>query len=379
MKVAVLGAGHAGVKAAETLSAGDIGVTLYSDEPVLPYFRPRLIALAFGQAVREELFMHPAPWYEQRNIRLLLDERVESFDAEALTVTSRSGVERYDALIVAFGAGPFLPPLATEPLDRVRPLWSMRDADVIRDHVGEGTRLAIVGGGILGIEAALRAVERGARVTVLERLPRLMPMQFGETAADVLEGDLLARGIRVLTGSRISTITRQDESVVIHAGESGEIPADEVIVSVGARRHVSLSREAGLSVDKGLLVDAFLRTSHEKVWAAGDIIQLPGLNRCSAVDAAMQGRVAALNVQGLATGEPWQPYRVTDAAVNFKFGDFELHAAGRLPDEGDREEIVDRDERHCRIRVLDAGNKLAGAQLIGTGADFKAWVAELQA
>jgi len=146
---------------------------------------------------------------------------------------------------------------------------------------------------------------------------------------------------------------------------------------VGSRRNVQLPEQAGLHTDRGVLVDETLRASDGLVWAAGDIIQIPGLNRCSALDATIQGRLAAANMLAALTGGTPTPYKPSDAAVNYKFNDFEVHSVGRVAEEGDREDVVETDEKSCRIRVLDGAGKTVGVQMVGTGLDFKKWAAEL--
>ncbi len=377
MRFGIIGGGHAGVKAAETVQTAGHEAVIYSNENAPPYYRPKIIAYAFRQAKPEELLMHPQAWYAEHGIELRLETPVEAFNADAASILASGREETFDGVILTSGSGPFIPPVTQGEADRVLPLWNLADAERIAELAEEGLELVIIGGGILGIEAALRAVAIGIRVTVVERLPRLLPMQFGPNASPILQEVLNAKGIRVIAGGSVTSIRQEGQSVRLDLDGMDSLQAGLVLMSVGSRRNVQLPEQAGLHTDRGVLVDETLRASDGLVWAAGDIIQIPGLNRCSALDATIQGRLAAANMLAALTGGTPTPYKPSDAAVNYKFNDFEVHSVGRVAEEGDREDVVETDEKSCRIRVLDGAGKTVGVQMVGTGLDFKKWAAEL--
>lgn len=377
MKIGIIGAGHAGVKAAETIQAAGHQAVLYSNERTAPYYRPKIIAYAFHQAGLDDLLIHPADWYAGHRIDLRLEQPVISFDPEAGLIRTACREEHFDAVILTAGAGPFIPPVTQKPSERVLPLWSEADARRIAVYAQKGIHMAVIGGGILGMEAALRAHAIGVRVTIIERLPRLLPMQFGAQASQKLLDVLRSRGIHVITAGVVSAITQYGDSLTIELDGRDSLHTDLTLMSVGARRNIQLPQQAGLRTDKGVLVDEYLHSSHSSVWAAGDIVQIPGLNRCSALDATMQGRIAAANALAVLTGGAPASYKPSDAAVNFKLNDFEIHSVGRVAGEGDREEAVDADDETCRIRVFDRNEKQVGVQMVGTGLDFKKWSAAL--
>ena len=304
MRFGIIGGGHAGVKAAETIQAAGHEAVIYSAENTPPYYRPKIIAYAFRQATAEELLIHPAAWYAEHGLDLRTAQTVEAFDAETAELRVNGGMEKFDALVLASGAGPFIPPVISEELERVLPLWSLDDAARIASYAEEGVELVIIGGGILGIEAALRAVAIGVRVTIVERLPRLLPVQFGEQASGILQRILESKGIQVITDGSVRRIYGEGERLRLDLENKEPMEAGLVVISVGSRRNIRLPQEAGLRVNRGVLVDETLRTSSPVVWAAGDIVEVPGLNRCSALDAVMQGRLAAANmIASLTEGE----------------------------------------------------------------------------
>ena len=376
MKVGILGAGHAGIKAAETLRAKGADVVLFSKENTLPYFRPRIIALAFGQAEPEAIQMHPASWYADKGIDLRLNQAAIRVNKDPLSVTTASTTESFDVIIMAVGAGPFVPPLTSTPLDRVIPLWNQENATHIRSLATPGARLAIIGGGILGVEAALRATEAGLKVTIIERLPRLQPMQFDQTASAALRRSLESRGITVLVDCSVQSIEQQQDELLLVTEGNRRLTMDSVVISVGSRRMLDLADSIPLKTERGILVDEYLRTSESNIWAAGDIIEFPGLNRCSAADASMQGKTAAENILADAAGTPLQAYVPTSAAVHYKLESFELHSIGRVAGAEDQEVIMDQTDDTCRVKILHNG-KLVGLQMIGTKLDFNTISSEL--
>ncbi len=377
MKFGIIGAGHAGVKAAETLHAAGHEAVLYSNENAVPYYRPKIIAYAFRQADADELLIHPQAWYSEHRIDLRLDEPVLALDPQKRSIKTARGEESFDAVLLTSGAGPFVPPITQGATDRVLPLWTLHDAARIAERTGDGMRLAIIGGGILGIEAALRALAIGVRVTVIERLPRLLPLQFGEAASKKLHDILTAYGVEVITAGAVSSVCQNQQTLTMELEGRNPLTMDLVVISVGSRRNMALAQQAGLRIDRGILVDEQLSTSAPGIYAAGDIVQIPGLNRCSALDATIQGRLAAANAMAALTNGAQAVYKLSDAAVNYKFNEFELHSVGRVAGEGDHEQLVDADEKACRIKVTDRDGKLVGVQMIGTGQDFKKWSTEV--
>jgi nitrite reductase (NADH) large subunit len=367
----IIGAGHAGIKAAEALAAAGEKVVVFSAESSLPYNRPRIIALAFGQVERDAINMHPQAWYAENGIDLRLGQTVQQVDPAAKTVATEKGVETFDSLVLAMGAGPFIPPVVEGEPARVLPLWSAEHAQRIHELTPPQSRLAIIGGGILGIESALRAVKAGVRVTVIEMMPRLLPVQFGERASALIQRELQGLGIDLWTGCAVQHVNQTGETVQISTRDGRQEAFDCVVMSVGARRAVGLAERAGLKTARGVLVDENLETSARDVWGAWDLIEIEGLNRCSVLDANMQGRTVAANILHRQRGEALEPYAPTSAAVNLKFEGFELHSVGRVAGETDRENVLDENASTCRIEILDHDGKTVGAQMIGTAQDFK--------
>jgi len=372
MKIAVIGAGHAGVEAAVGSRQAGAEVVLFSDESVPPYFRPRLPGVAFGQLEPGAIAMHPREWYDARGIGLRLDAAVTAVEPRARRVVSRAGREDFDALVLACGSVPRLPPV--EGLADGLPcftLWCMDDALRIRGLVTPGRHLVVVGGGILGLEAALRGREAGMRVTVIECLPRLMPLQFGAAAAAVIRATLERHGLQILTGTRVRGVAGQRGGIALQLADGALLEADLALFSTGAAPRVSLARDAGIDTARGIRVDACLQTGDAGIFAAGDVAQIGDQVQCSARNAAVQGRLAGSNAVAAAGGQPLQPLQVQPYPVFFKSPEIELYAIGRPADGTLAEERLDNGQAPFRYRsVVREGARVVGVQMVGTREDF---------
>ena len=379
MKIAVIGAGHAGVEAAASARQAGAEVVLFSNESVLPYFRPRLPGVAFGQLEPGAITMRPREWYDARGIELRLEAAVTSIAPRERGVVSRAGSEKFDALVLASGSVPRLPPV--EGLVDDVPfftLWSLDDAFRIRRFAAPGRRLVVVGGGILGLEAALRGCEAGMRVTVIECLPRLMPLQFGEAAADVICTTLKKCGLQIMTSTRVAGLAEQEEGTALQLTDGTALETDLVLFATGAQPLADLAREAGLSTACGIMVDSFLQTSATGIFAAGDVAQVGGQVQCSVRNAAVQGKLAGANAVAAAAGRPLQAHHPQPYPVFFKSPEIELYAIGRPADGSLSEERLDdgRDPLRYRI-VVKEGTRIVGVQMVGTREGFDALAADV--
>ncbi len=381
MKVGIIGAGHAGTAAASVAAEAGEQVVLFSAESVLPYYRPRLISFAFGQADELELMMHPAEWYGEKGIDLRLDSGVEKIDLHRNMVSAAGSEWPFDALIIATGSGPFMPPFVAATHERVIPLWNIEHARVIRSVVRDSRSLLIVGGGILGVEAALRACDAGMSVTIVERMARLMPEQFGVRASAMLLKQLMTAGVEVLVAESVADILPSDKGKILaKLGSTGDRCFDMVLVSVGARRDVTMMSQAGLDTDQGVMVDSMLKTSADHVFAAGDVAQVPGLKRCSALDAVKQGRFAAGNVTAARREDSLSEYVPSKAAVHFMYKEFEIHSVGQQVDNHSKEvTLSDEQSDSCRILVVRKDDDVVmGVQMVGTGSEFKQYTNKME-
>ena len=372
MKIAVIGAGHAGVEAARCAAESGIEVVLFSSESVWPYFRPRLVAVAFGQAEPDAIRMHPAAWYADRKIEVVLDQPITAGNLADGRLITKAGERIFDGLVLATGSLPIMPSLGRSAPGRVLPLWSMRHAEQIRRLIGPGHRVAVVGGGILGIETALRAVEAGMRATIVERLDRLMPMHFGSRASSVLLRRIAQKGIEVRLGRLVTQATEDKEAgrVDLALDDGDALPVELCVVAIGARPDLALARQCGLETERGARVNPHLQTSAPRVFAAGDLVMFQGVTRCSVREAVAQGRSAALNLVAHLNGQPMAAYHPTPMPLTFKARDFELYSAGELARQGCSELCLEGTTDDVYRALVVSEGRSVGVQLVGTGEGF---------
>ena len=368
--VAIIGAGHAGVEAAFTLAKAGVQVTLFSNESVMPYFRPRLIAVAFGQTPASAIAIKPVTAYEQAGITIV-HEVVKRLNLAAKMV---SGVA-YDGVIVAQGSTPFLPKFQGEGIERVRTLWTMDDALRLQAVAKAGTTLTIIGGGVLGLEAALRATMAGVKVTVVEVAPALLGGVLGHQAENVLREALTAKGIEVKVGVSIAEIG----NACVTLSDGTAIAADMVLCSAGARPNAMLAADAGAVISEGVRTNPDLSLT-AGVYAAGDLAY-PTKQRppCAVMRAMKMGALAANNLLAELSGMPTQLWKEPRLPLFMKVEDVEFHVVGetRAPDL--TEERVD-DGTDARIwkSVLRRGESVVGLRWVGTRAGFSDWEKRLE-
>ncbi|MCD7762162.1 MAG: FAD-dependent oxidoreductase [Lachnospiraceae bacterium] len=303
MRYVILGGGVAGASAAEAIRKRDQTgeILIISAEDYMPIHRPMLTKnLSIADAPDEELYLHPAGWYEERRISLQLGETVDALDADRKVVhAAKSGDEiPYDRLIFATGAECFIPPFEgwqKEGVATIRHLWDSRK---IQDWMKTAKNAVVIGGGVLGLEAASELLKNGIHVTVLEAAPQIIGRQADADSAAVLRKKMAALGVECLEGVQIEGITGEERATGVKL-KTGEIfPADFVIVSCGNRANVKAAQDAGMQVERAIVVNAFMETSLPFVYACGDCAQYDGVNFQLWAEASEQGRIAGANAAG---------------------------------------------------------------------------------
>src|SRR5215831_18775265 len=273
--VVVVGNGMVGHRFCDSLatrdSSGRYRIVCFGDEPRTAYDRVHMSGL-FAGSTPESLALADADWYAARGIALHVGERVTAIDRVKRTITSQRGrTLRYDVLVLATGSAPFVPPLPGIDLDGVFTYRTIDDVERIRAWGGRSHRVAVIGGGLLGLEAAKAAVDLGLETYVVEFAPRLMPRQVDAVGGEILQQAVESMGVRVLVGARTTAIVGDGTVAGLALEGSDLLDVDMVIVSAGIRARDELARQAGLQVGPrgGILVDDELRTSDTAVYCIG--------------------------------------------------------------------------------------------------------------
>lgn len=371
MRIGIVGAGHAGVEAAKYVSENGGEVVLYSDEPYLPYIRPRVVLLAFGRADLDAIAMRPQRWYDEHKIDLRLACPVAEIDVHAKTVTARGRPEKFDALILASGAGPILLPFVSQFPEDVIPIWRACDSLRIQKRLASLRHLTVLGGGISGLEAAVYCRDQGLDVTVVEKAPYLMSLQFGPAGAGVLARRLANLGVQVRGGRFATDIAKIDGRLRLRLDDGGQILSDLVLTTVGAVRNVTLFAQAGLKTGRGVLVDEYQQTSEPGVFACGDIAERPNVRTGSILLAAEQGKGAAANAMAALSGRPMAPIPNHQVPLSFKHPHIEFHAIGAPATREFAEKPLSNGEELIYRAVILEGEILRGVQMIGSREGFR--------
>ena len=392
MRIGVIGAGHAGVEAAWRASQLGAQVVLFSGESVLPYFRPRVVALAFGQVELDSMYLRPEPWYREHGIDLRLNAETIHLDAYAKAVTAGGREEIFDALILATGAAPALLAFVQEFPHDVIPLWGVRESLAIRARLDTARRLLILGGGISGVEAALYAREAGRDVTMVEKREHIIPQQLSPGAAGVLTRRLQKTGVNVVTGRSAATVSKQNGQLhVILDGppnaarrvwgpdDARELTCDLILTTVGTTKNLRLFAQAGIKTDRGIVVDEHQQTSVPGVFACGDIAQRDGVRTTTVVRAHAQGHGAGENAVALVQSR--KPAYVAEpvSPLLFKHRDTEIQAVGPTAGEGWEERVLTSDGETVYRSIFlqnsdpstDTEGTLRGVQMIGSHEGFR--------
>ncbi len=367
----IVGNGVAGVTAARTIAAADPGaeIQMFSAEPYPYYSRPRLWEYLAGTIGLEDLYFYPPEWYERRGIHVHLGRAVARLDLAHREVLLADGTAvPYDRLLLATGARSFVPPIAGADKKGVFTLRTIDDAQAMRAWAQAGCARAIaIGGGLLGLETARALRLLGLEVTVVEMFPYLLPRQLDPQGAAVLATLIQEMGLSIVTGVTTEAILGQDRATGIRLKDGREIPGDLILISAGVRSEVGLAREAGLTVNRGTVVDAYLRTGADGVYAAGDAAEFQGVVYGIIPAAIEQARVAGAHM----AGEAVEPYRGTVPSNTLKIVGIDLTSVGVVSPEGEGYRELrwqDGAGRRYKKFVLRDG-RLVGAILLGDKAD----------
>lgn len=278
-RVIIVGAGHAGGSVAGFLRQyGFEGlITLIGNEPIPPYQRPPLSkAWLKGEADADSLQLKDPAWWGETGVDLRLGQTVTSIDRVARTVTVNGEALPYDSLVIATGARARRVDLTGADLDGVLFLRTAADAEALKPRLGPGRRLAVIGGGYVGLEAAASATALGGSAIVIEREVRVLARVASEPLSAFYQTAHARRGVEILTGAMVVGLEGDRHVSAVILADGRRIECDTVLIGVGAIANTELAEAAGLDCRDGVLVDAAARTDDAAIWAVGDVTRRPG-------------------------------------------------------------------------------------------------------
>lgn len=375
MSVVVIGAGQAGLQTIMSLRQGDYQgeITLVGDEAFLPYQRPPLSkAYLSGKMERARLFLKPDDFYSDNNVTLMLETSAERIDAAAKTITLNNGETlAYTYAVIATGSRPRLLDVPGRNLDNVFDLRGMSDIDAMQPHFTEGKKLAVIGGGYIGLEAAAVATSMGLHVHVLEAAPRLLARVAEPEISDFYTRLHKQHGVTLITESQMTGFVGDGAVSGIAMADGSVIDADIVITGIGILPNVELAEAAGLAVENGIVVNEVGQTDDANIFAAGDCTLHPNdlLGRTmrleSVPNAIEQGKAVASAI----CGAP-KPYHQVPWFWSDQY-DVKLQIAG-VPNDIDNKVLRGDDSTNSFAWFYFTGDKLTGVTAVNRPAEFMA-------
>lgn len=364
-KVVIIGGGIAAISAADAVRSKNkmAEIEIISKENIMPYYRTMLTEYLYADMTEEKLKIKKDKWYEEKNIKLITGDTVVSVAAKDKKVSLSSGREcSYDKLILATGSECFVPPIKNAALDGVFTIRSMKDTENVKEYVKKCKRAVVIGGGVLGLEAAWGLKELGLDVSVIEMMQRILPKQLDEKGSKMLEQAIVRSGVKVYKGVVVDHLEgdKKVSSVVLEKGE--HIMADLVVISAGILPNKQLAVDIGIHTGRGIIVNEKMETSEKDIYACGDAAEYEGKVIGLWQVAMEQGKTAGLNASG-----DNAVYKEQIQPLNFDGMNIKLISIGMIGNGKECEEFIEDIDTKKNIykKLYFEENKLKGAILIG--------------
>ena len=362
----VVGNGMAGMRTVEELLklAPDLyDITVFGAEPHGNYNRILLSPVLAGEKTVDDIMLHTREWYAQNGITLHAGDPVVRIDRRQRVVQSQSGLcVPYDRLLLATGSTPFIVPVPGHDLPGVIGFRDIADVDTMLQAARTHRHAVVIGGGLLGLEAANGLQRQGMDVTVVHMGGSLMNQQLDQPASALLKGALEARGLRFLMQAQTEAIVGKERVEGVRFVDGSTIPADLVVMTAGVRPNVALAREAGLHCERAIVVDDTLQSYDPRVYAVGECVQHRRATFGLVAPIWEQARVAGAHLAGAGH----RRYVQQASATKLKVTGIDLYSAGDIIGGEGSEDLVLRDPRRAIYkRLVVQGNRLTGAVLYG--------------
>jgi nitrite reductase (NADH) large subunit len=342
-------------------------ITIFNAEPRVNYNRLMLSPVLSGEKTYEDIITHDDTWYAEHNVTLHKETRITEINRAEKTITADNGSSvKFDKLVVATGSSPIVIPVPGHDLSGVMSYRDLDDVETMIEVAKSGGTAVVIGGGLLGLEAAAGLKAQGMDVVVLHLMPTLMERQLDAPAGYLLEKAFTDLGIRVITEANTKTILEDNGKVAGVALEDGTIlDCELVVMAVGIRPNVGIAKFADLETNRGIVVDDTMRTSDSDIYALGECVEHRG--QCYGLVAPLydMAGVIAKNLVGDET-----VYEGSVTATKLKVTGIDLYSAGDFAEGPGREEIVLRDATTgIYKRLILEGNRVVGVVLYGDTAD----------
>jgi nitrite reductase (NADH) large subunit len=343
--IVIIGASAAGVSAAREIRSieADIPIRMLTEERHLPYYRPSLTEYIGDSNVesRSNFLLNQESWYRDRNVELSLGTTVVAIDPAGKTVATGSGETfSYGTLILANGSTPFVPFKDAAGKKNVFSIRTLDDARAANDLSGKVKTAAVIGGGLLGLEAAHALSAKGVKVTVIEGADRILPRQLDAESSLILQTIVTGADVALVLGKSIEAIQGEGSATGVRLTDGEVIPVDMVIISIGVRPNVGIAKDCGIAVNRAVVVNERMETSVPGIYACGDVAEFNGKCISLWMPAMKQGKVAGSNAAGkpaefldevypaILNSFGTRIYSIGDICQDKKEGEYRVHMTG---------------------------------------------------
>jgi len=369
-KLVLIGNGMAGVRVIEELLKlvpEHYDITVFGDEPYGNYNRIMLSPVLAGEKTIDEIMLNTEQWYADNGITLHKGVKVERINRAKNEVIADNGlVVTYDRLLVATGSLPFMLPLPGSDKSGVISFRDIKDVDLMLEAAQQHKKAVVIGGGLLGLEAANGLMKQGMDVTVVHLVDCLMERQLDKPAANMLKASLEERGMKFLMQHSTSEILSTERVSGVRFSDDTEIETDLVVMAIGIKPNIALAQEAGLYCERGIVVNDTLQTYDPKIYAVGECVQHRGVAYGLVAPLFEQAKVCANHLAHYGIGR----YQGTVTSTKLKVTGIELFSAGDFIGNEDTEELVFMDAAGGTYKkIVLQDNQVVGAVLYGNTVD----------
>lgn len=373
-KLVVIGNGMAGISAVEQILklTTKFDITVFGSEPHPNYNRIMLSYVLEGSKTMDDIVLNDLNWYKDNGITLHMGTTVERIDAEAKEVVTDNGQRvPYDKVLIATGSTSFILPIPGSDKEGVVGFRDIADCEQMLQAAKTFKKAAVIGGGLLGLEAAKGLVQLGMDVTVVHLMEDLMERQLDHQAAGMLQAELERQGIKFKMGAQTTELLGDRRVSGLRFADGTELEAEFVVMAVGIKPNVAVAKASGMEVNRGIVVNDYMQTSLEGVYSVGECTEHRGI--CYGLVAPLfeQGIVMAKHISGVETA----PYEGSVVSTKLKISGVDVFSTGEFIDGPEHTVIASKDDwKRTYKKILLKDGKLAGAVLFGDISDS----AELQ-
>ncbi len=365
-QLVVVGNGMAGVFCVEQIlkQPHNFDITIFGDETHVNYNRILLSLVLAGEKSAEEIVINDIDWYQTNDIRARLGVKIASIDRDKKVVMDENGgVTEYDKLILATGSSAFIPPIPGVDKKNVHVFRTLDDTRALLEKAQPGLKVAVIGGGLLGLEAARGLQVRGCEVTVVHLMETLMERQLDATGGDYLKRKIESLGIRVMLPQQTAALFGNGRVDGLRFASGEELEADLVVIAAGIRPNAELGRKAGLEVRRGIVVNDYMETSDPHIYSVGECTEHRGQTFGLVAPLFEQGRVLASTI----TGNREAVFTGASPAAKLKIMGVDIFSAGSIDESGPGVETVRYEDPSLGVykKLLLKDNQLLGVILVG--------------